>query len=1145
MSLWKLITRSLKYYWRTNVAVAAGVAVAVAVLVGSLVVGGSVRGSLRRLALERLGDVDYVLQRDRFFRASLAAEINKALSVQRPAVPLCRGAIILEGSAKSPETGVVVPKVTVIAREQGLSREAAEYMFADERQVLESFVWGREAHVNAWLAKDLGVGNGDAILISVGRKASAPMETVFGRKKREDTVVTRRVVVKKVIPAEGGGRFTLRADRPRPRNIYVSLDWLQNQLDEPDRVNTLLVSAAPDAPPDLGEKLQRALAGAMMLADYDLLLEQPAPDFLMLKSTRLLVPHHVDFAVQQIAQGRNWTWSWCLVYLANEMSVKGGGGKPAVLPYSLVASVGAPASLAVQSRGEIVLNQWAADDLSARPGDEVEASFYVSGARGELKTVKHTFKVAGVVPMSGAALDDSYVPEFEGMTDSENMGDWDPPFPIDLKLIRPKDEAYWDRYRTTPKAFLSLDRVHDLWSPPGTPLWNVGPWNAMRIARSRGPLRTGDKEAFAAGLLKRLSPKDAGLVFQAVRKEALEAARTPTDFGFLFFLMSFFLVAAAAGLIWLLLRLTVDQRAGQIGILLASGFTQDFAAKILVGEAILVALGGLVVGVPLGIAYAWGIIAALTGGWSGAVAAFPLTLHVTPLAVIIGGALGLAVAAAAIVLSSRVLRRLSAVVLLGGWRAIAATAESPSARRAAKRICLAALAVAAVLLILWGAFEAVPAAAAFATSGGLLLVGLLALFSVLLQRRGRKAAGAPKLSLARLALRGASRHWVRSLLTAGLLAAATLIIVTVAAFRRDPTRLHPGPKESGSGGFHLLARSDLPIYADLNTETGRKKLGFTPEASKRMRGATVYAFRQSRGDDVSCLNLQRPKTPKILGVPKEMIERGGFRFSARIEHIIRTEEETGNPWKLLEADNRDGAIPAFADADTAQWQLKVGLNDYLKVPTPGAWGEVPLRIVGLMPGSVFAGELLISEEDFTRLFGGESGYRFFLVECAPGTEAEVTSVLRETLGELGLDVQRTTDVLAAYASVQNTYLSAFETLGGLGLLLATFGIVTVLLRSVIERRAELAMMLAVGFRKAAVTSVVLLENAMLLVVGVAIGTASALVAAGPQLASTVADVNWLSLAGTLGLAIAVGLVSCAAAARASLGGELVPALRSE
>ena len=47
--------RALIHHWRIHVAVIAGAAVASAVLTGALLVGDSVRGSLREMTLQRLG----------------------------------------------------------------------------------------------------------------------------------------------------------------------------------------------------------------------------------------------------------------------------------------------------------------------------------------------------------------------------------------------------------------------------------------------------------------------------------------------------------------------------------------------------------------------------------------------------------------------------------------------------------------------------------------------------------------------------------------------------------------------------------------------------------------------------------------------------------------------------------------------------------------------------------------------------------------------------------------------------------------------------------------------------------------------------------------------------------------------------------
>ena len=1160
MSLWNLIVRSLGYYRRTNLAVGLGVAVATAVLVGSLLVGDSVKGSLERLALERLSRVDYALESSRYFRRSLAEDVASADNVTE-AGATCTPAIILDGSAsytdpESPDNAprtVTVPQVTLIGVED------AFWKLTETGRPPE--LSGREVAVTRELAEELGARAGEDITVSVAwRKSAAPMGSAFGRRELNETLRQLRLVLTTRLTDRGPERFTLRADRPRPRNIYIALSGLQELLwprkEDTERAvaNTLLV-ASDDAETSLLHALDDALKTSFELPDYQLFIRHNThrKSVVSLQSTRLVLPKAVVAAGLAAAEDANLASARSSVYLANAIVPVGKTRDEAEVPYSIIAGLDAQGARTFTTfrrhdgvrrgyrlgRNGIVLNQWAADDLDVSAGDALTATFTVSNVRGELREATRTFRVADVVPLEGDALDDDMVPEFEGMTDSEDMNDWDPPFEIDQDRIRPKDEAYWDTYRTTPKAFVSLETLRDLWLPEGLPA-DAADWvTSVRLAPAAGDAV--NVVAFEKALRRRLSPGMVGLSFRAVRAEALSATKTPTDFGTLFLSMSFFLVASAAGLIWLLFRLSIDRRAGQIGILLAGGFTQSKAARVLIGEAFLVAAAGVIVGVPLGILYAGGIITALTSNWQGAVAAFPLEVYVTWTSLVLGALMGFAVAAAAIVLSSRVLRKLSALSLLAGWRAIAA--ESGSSGRKANVIGIAALASAAVLLVLWGAFALVPAATAFSTTGGLLLLGLLALLSGVLQRRARTGVSAERLSLTRLALRGAARHWVRSLLTVGLLACATLLIVTVAAFRKDPAREHPGPKDSGTGGFSLLARSEVPLFVDLNTEAGRAQLHVSRDASRAMNDAVVYPFRQTRGGDISCLNLQRPKAPRVLGVPDAMIDRGGFRFSAHLATGVDS-DVAANPWRLLRAELDNETVPAFADADTAQWQLKAGLGDVIDVPTPGG-GEVKLRLVGLMPGSIFAGELLVSETHFTKHFDADSGYRFLLVACPSEAEPAVAAALRESLGTLGFNVTRTSKVLADYASVQNTYLSAFETLGGLGLVLATFGIVTVLLRSVIERRAELAMMLAVGFRRRSVVSVVLLENAMLLAAGVVIGGASALVAAAPQLVSTVADVRWWSLVAILGVTIAVGLASCAIAAQTSVRDEVIAALRSE
>jgi hypothetical protein len=76
MTLRRLLRRNLFGHWRGNLAVLLGVAVGTAVLTGALLVGDSLRGSLRDLTLRQLGWVDHVLISQHFIRQDLVDHLQ-------------------------------------------------------------------------------------------------------------------------------------------------------------------------------------------------------------------------------------------------------------------------------------------------------------------------------------------------------------------------------------------------------------------------------------------------------------------------------------------------------------------------------------------------------------------------------------------------------------------------------------------------------------------------------------------------------------------------------------------------------------------------------------------------------------------------------------------------------------------------------------------------------------------------------------------------------------------------------------------------------------------------------------------------------------------------------------------------------------
>jgi hypothetical protein len=166
---------------------------------------------------------------------------------------------------------------------------------------------------------------------------------------------------------------------------------------------------------------------------------------------------------------------------------------------------------------------------------------------GGSKRRRPDFQLAAVVPISGLAADRDLVPEYPGITESEDMSAWDPPFPMDLGRVRKEDEDYWHQYRTTPKAFIPLSTAQQLWET------RFGKLTSIRLGSS-------DNQNYGEILRKALDPALMGFQVVPVRDQGQAASRGATDFGEYFLYFSFFLVVAALMLTTLFFKLGIEQR---------------------------------------------------------------------------------------------------------------------------------------------------------------------------------------------------------------------------------------------------------------------------------------------------------------------------------------------------------------------------------------------------------------------------------------------------------------------------------------------------------------------------------------------------------------------------------------------------------
>jgi hypothetical protein len=289
------------------------------------------------------------------------------------------------------------------------------------------------------------------------------------------------------------------------------------------------------------------------------------------------------------------------------------------------------------------------------------------------------------------------------------------------------------------------------------------------------------------------------------------------------------------------------------------------------------------------------------------------------------------------------------------------------------------------------------------------------------------------------------------------------------------------------------------------------------------------------------VNLYAPQEPKILGARRDFLSDPRFSFQSS---LASNEREKNNPWLLLESSPGDPAIPAIADANTIQYILHLSLGSEITVR--GSHGKpVRLRLVAALRDSIFQGELLISESNFLRAFPDYQGYRFFLIDAPHQDAGPMATQLQEALSEPGLIVESSQERLRAYHRVENTYLSTFQSLGALGLILGTLGLAAILLRNVFERRKELALLRAVGYRKRVLSGIIVSENTFLMFWGLAAGTVCAFIAIIPALQSRGASFPFAAVGLVLIVVIAAGLVSSIFAVIAALRSPLLASLQSE
>jgi putative ABC transport system permease protein len=1112
MSLWRLILRNVWFHRRAGLAVLLGVAAAAAVLGGALIVGDSVRRTMENHALQRVAGATHALgPGGTFFRQELEGTQAGGTAL-----------IVVPGVARNGAGTARANQVQVLGiGKTFLGRQATEGNFSE--------VPAGKALLNTAAARQLRVNTGDEIILRVQKPGLLPGDAALA--PRDEQGLGWRVEIAGMVPAEMGGNLDLAGAASQPLNIFVNLTELAERIERPGKANLLLVEAhgedaRPGEAPLPGRASLPSLVGRWTLEDVGLEWAPAPGGQLELRSLSVFIGD----PVRQAAEMAHSKAVPLLTYLAN-LIVRGSNATP----YSLITAAGPPYIPADMRENEILLNEWLAADLGAQAGDVVQVVYFQPESGANLVEATNAFRVRGVVPLGGVHADKTLMPKFPGIEEADSNHDWKGGFPL-VHKIRDKDEAYWEQHRGTPKAFITPAAGEKLWGN------RFGSITSIRFSV------TEENSAQTAShlenrILAQLSPETAGLTFIPVRQMALRTAAQGQDFGQLFLGFSGFLISAALLLTWLLFRLAVETRARESGALMAMGFSERRVRWMYLAEALCLAIVGASLGTLAGMLYARALLRGLGTIWKAAVPGAVFELHVSPTSLFLAFLAAIGMSLAAVWFAVKGQGKRSARELLTGPGADAGVVVA----RTTFGLWLGALCLLCALgTAAWGLLAA-PASPAslFFLAGTLALVGLLALARHFI---GRTAAREDwPFTTWRMVLSFLARRPTRSLASMAVVACGAFMIIAVSAFRMD-ARMDSTRRDSGTGGFSLLANASLPVFQDLNTASGREALGLdipavpSNENSGPGEGLQVVAFRVRKGEEASCLNPGRAQTPRLLGVNSSALN-GRFKFVEVHDPGKGSNEQWRDAWGLLKSKAAPGEIPAIGDANSIRWSMGKAVGETIDY-TDERGKTFKVRIVGAVANSVLQGSLVIEEEAFTRRFPGEAGYKFFLIDTAGAEAGRISEILSKQMEDYGLECVSTVDRLNEFNAVQNTYLGTFQLLGALGLLLGSVGLAVVLVRNVIERRGELAVLMAAGFRKRRLKRLMLAEHVLLLAAGLIVGGVAAAIAVLPAVASR-QPIGWVSLLLAILAVIINGAIWTWLAAVTAMRANLVETLKTE
>jgi len=937
-------------------------ALSMALLCGSLMVGFSVEQSLKNIGFNRLGKARYL--------ATPPFSVTQGMVSHFASLPGESAAMTSAKAISVSSSGISIPNVMVYGVNQDF--------FNLYNQPIES-PGKNEVFINSKLADRLNLKEGMNLIINLKNDSLIPLEIPLSGGESGRLIIT--VKIKKILKNRGPGNFSVNIGSQIDDIIYINHKTLSEEMERPGMYSMILLEKLPEG------DINRWISEHWSLKDLGLLWSDMDEEK-ELRSENLFISPSLLNKINS-DQGE-------LISSGFIISVTGSNN---ATPYSFFTTN------ETLSDG-IIISRWLSEDSGLLPGDTARITYWSSGKNNRLTEKQISVPVLSVIDDQIMGEKKDRLPPFPGLSSSASCNLWDPGVPVDLDVIRDKDEKWWNLWGASPRIILPLNLARYL---------NEGPYGSVTGIR----FDKNETDIIEKSILSAVIPSEEGYIFTDLYEAIQRGSREGVDFSGLFTGLNFFLILSCLYLLLQTQVLTVNKKQKEISTLKSLGFSRIKIIQWFMTQFISTITLALIPGVLFAVMYQYFILQSLNSIWSGAVAGTSLSFAWNLPLMFIG------------LTSAWILSLLGALwVLLSELNKKIKKIRRETINHSPILIITVLLIILAIFFSIWLYFEKNYQPAAFFVSGLTILLLCFSLFNLFFLNRESKLLD----SISSLSITEMKRN-KSSVRSQFLLYSGSLFLLLTLTLPFGSGKNNPG----GTGGYDYYGETAI-TYPSNNALINIS--GFDGK---------VIGFRKFDGDDASCLNLNRVFQPSILGAPAYLLEKENkFTFSSSIN-------KNQQIWTLLDQVRDDGKIPAIADETVLIWNLKAAVGDTMFIKDEKG-RERELIFIAALSSSIFQGNVLIGENHFKELFPKTSGYKVMLFESQMDRE-----ILERLLKPWGSYISSTTDRLEQFAQVEHNYLKIFANLGFIALILGSLGTGLHLISRIRNNEAFWSLLNALGY----------------------------------------------------------------------------------